>query len=661
MLFRLRQSLLILALVLIALLSIVRAAPPFPKPGDKTDLTTPNTPDSGHIATAKDEDPPSSDGAEKFGAGWGDETPLNETDNEVQDSAGSKDDLDDADENSANKDGLEDHLDIGLGDSDSLDGSEKDTLDEPLNDNDDIGAALDVDPEADLFDNDDENSEHENSSSADPEEVNDQDGGADAEVDYVDDTNIGELNADETKAKVEKPDADIKDAETTKEDASEKIDSSKGSADAEDEIKYPTDNLDDEDVTGAADDFDSADDTIEAGNVDNNGDIDTEDDIEDSGITTGDDNDDVFGDDGEEDFTNPETADDEEGLGFGGTDSENVKFGSEDGDEGTSTNDGDPEDIEDGETQEDNANTESSSQDDFGFKDSETTTTDADVPDEDATPVTGHGGMNDSEGHAINDETSTDGVEVTSGHTKTDGISDEDSFGKDLANDNDEPEVGAGASSSDEDSSSDSKDQGIKDDLDDAAPSKGDPVNNNDIMDEEGSVPTKFPGDHKPHSGSEKEYAADVPPVPNDIDSTGFVTTHPTTTTSNGSVKYQGALLIAGIGIVGLFVVKRSRDTIVQGVQKLSGGQSSHGNYSHLPVIPTDGDTSNHNLSNTTSEWAVDMSPAIDEAPESKPATRAMKLAGAPKKTKPNSIPLKTVNERKSQEWSDWKEDEEDW
>lgn len=55
------------------------------------------------------------------------------------------------------------------------------------------------------------------------------------------------------------------------------------------------------------------------------------------------------------------------------------------------------------------------------------------------------------------------------------------------------------------------------------------------------------------------------------------------------------------------------------------------------------------------------MSPAIDEAPESKPATRAMKLAGAPKKTKPNSIPLKTVNERKSQEWSDWKEDEEDW
>ena len=45
---------------------------------------------------------------------------MNETDNEVQDSAGSKDDLDDADENSANKDGLEDHLDIGLGDSVSV-------------------------------------------------------------------------------------------------------------------------------------------------------------------------------------------------------------------------------------------------------------------------------------------------------------------------------------------------------------------------------------------------------------------------------------------------------------------------------------------------------------------------------------------------------------
>lgn len=54
------------------------------------------------------------------------------------------------------------------------------------------------------------------------------------------------------------------------------------------------------------------------------------------------------------------------------------------------------------------------------------------------------------------------------------------------------------------------------------------------------------------------------------------------------------------------------------------------------------------------------MSPAIDQAPETKPVTRGMKLAG-PKKTKSTSIPLKPVNERKSQEWSDWKEDEEDW
>jgi hypothetical protein len=78
-----------------------------------------------------------------------------------------------------------------------------------------------------------------------------------------------------------------------------------------------------------------------------------------------------------------------------------------------------------------------------------------------------------------------------------------------------------------------------------------------------------------------------------------------------------------------------------------------------------DGMGSSQNISNTTSEWAVDMSPAIDEASESKPATRGMKLAGTKKTsntdTKPNSIPMKPVNERKSQEWADWKEDEEEW
>lgn len=59
------------------------------------------------------------------------------------------------------------------------------------------------------------------------------------------------------------------------------------------------------------------------------------------------------------------------------------------------------------------------------------------------------------------------------------------------------------------------------------------------------------------------------------------------------------------------------------------------------------------------------MSPAIDEAPESKPTTRGLKLAATKKlsnsNTQPNSIPMKPVNDRKSQEWADWKEDEEDW
>jgi hypothetical protein len=78
--------------------------------------------------------------------------------------------------------------------------------------------------------------------------------------------------------------------------------------------------------------------------------------------------------------------------------------------------------------------------------------------------------------------------------------------------------------------------------------------------------------------------------------------------------------------------------------------------------LHTDGVAGSQNLSNTTSEWAVDMSPAIDDAPESKPTTRGLKLAGTKKtNTKPNSIPMKPVNDRKSQEWADWKEDEEDW
>ncbi|KAI8575495.1 hypothetical protein K450DRAFT_261467 [Umbelopsis ramanniana AG] len=179
-----------------------------------------------------------------------------------------------------------------------------------------------------------------------------------------------------------------------------------------------------------------------------------------------------------------------------------------------------------------------------------------------------------------------------------------------------------------------------------------------DPLDKEEVVPTKYTGtsDMEDDKASEANTADD-----NDADSTGFGTTK--TIPPTGYVKYQGALLIAGVGIVGLLVVKRSRDTIVQGVQKLTGRQSPHGNYSHLPLNTTDGVAGSQNLSNTTSEWAVDMSPAIDEAPESKPATRGLKLAGTKKttNTKPNSIPMKPVNDRKSQEWADWKEDEEDW
>jgi hypothetical protein len=56
------------------------------------------------------------------------------------------------------------------------------------------------------------------------------------------------------------------------------------------------------------------------------------------------------------------------------------------------------------------------------------------------------------------------------------------------------------------------------------------------------------------------------------------------------------------------------------------------------------------------------MSNAIDHdhQDESKPS-RGMKLNHAKKPSQTNSIPLRPVHDRKSQEWSDWKEDEEDW
>ncbi|KAG2174335.1 hypothetical protein INT43_004358 [Umbelopsis isabellina] len=151
----------------------------------------------------------------------------------------------------------------------------------------------------------------------------------------------------------------------------------------------------------------------------------------------------------------------------------------------------------------------------------------------------------------------------------------------------------------------------------------------------------------------------------------GYDYTQYGSTYGSSHVQYQGAILIAAVGVVGLFMVKRSRETIIQGVQKLSGRQSDQGQYSHLPLNATgklqflsdkNVDTPNHNLSNTTSEWAVDMSNAIDHdhQDESKPS-RGMKLSHSKKASQTNSIPLKPVQDRKSQEWADWKEDEEDW
>jgi hypothetical protein len=98
-------------------------------------------------------------------------------------------------------------------------------------------------------------------------------------------------------------------------------------------------------------------------------------------------------------------------------------------------------------------------------------------------------------------------------------------------------------------------------------------------VDEEGTAPTHYSGHN---SDSDKSEAA-LPAT--DVDSTGFGATRPTTTTSSGHVKYQGALLIAGIGIVGLFVVKRSRETIVQ-VTNLFSLTTTFEEEVELKVIP---------------------------------------------------------------------------
>jgi hypothetical protein len=479
------------------------------------------------------------------------------------------------------------------------------------NTGDDIADALDIDPEDVTFGEDDEekpttenqedsepengeledgepgepedgepeDSEPEDSEPEDGEPVNDETNdvdtdetdSADAEAEAIDneatgaaddkdtepldpagDKNTDPVEADDGEGTDPIEDADTFDSpdgentETTKEDIEEKIGTSIDGNPLDDET--PLEKVDNEDVADAVDDFD--DDA-----TDDSTDVKDKDDIE---ATT-------------------ENPDDVDEFGFGagdddrlGSDDETIPEDPEDSDsEDSQPEDGEPEDSEpedsepeNGEPDEDNTSTH----DDVGTEIDETTPTDADEPeatDDEETPNGSHD--EDSEYETVTDSTDSDGEGAENGDIYGEEEFAEpeidDTLNEDQPSDDnlEELETGEGAAAADDifrestDGSSTDAEENKQDDLDDAP---GSNVGNS--VDEEGTAPTHYSG----HNSDSDKFEAELPAT--DVDSTGFGATRPTTTTSSGHVKYQGALLIAGIGIVGLLVVKRSRETIVQ-------------------------------------------------------------------------------------------------
>lgn len=474
------------------------------------------------------------------------------------------------------------------------------------NTGDDIADALEIDPEDITFGEDDdekpttenqedgepengepedgelEDGEPEDSEPEDGEPVDDETndveadetGSADAEAEAVDNEATGDADDKDTEPvdpagdkntdPVEADDGEgtdpIEDAntfdssdgeniETTKEDIEGKIGTS---TDSKDEIdvdgnplddETPLEKVDNEDVAGAVDDFDddAKDDTTDVKDKD------------DTAATT-------------------ENPDDVDEFGFGagdddrlGSDDESIPEDPDDSDsEDSQPEDGEPEDSEPENGEPDEENT--SAHDDVKTEIDETTPTDADeleATDDEETP---NGSQDeDSEDETVTDSTDSDGEGAENGDIFGEEEFAEpeidDTLNEDQPSDDNHEELdtGEGADAADDifgeptDGISTDAEENNQDDMDDAPGSNvGNP------MDEEGTAPTHYSG----HNSDSDKFEAELPAT--DVDSTGFGATRPTTTTSSGYVKYQGALLIAGIGIVGLFVVKRSRETIVQ-------------------------------------------------------------------------------------------------
>lgn len=592
---RLSKSLVLLALTLITLLAIVQAAPPFPSSKAGTDLDSSlDDPASSKTPLTTDEDEFASDDGDAFDGvtAWGEESSLNEDDKKDFTIDKVNEDLDDNVEEFGTSDdsSLEkidtDNLDSPISEDDGLDtfddpipgddeGDELDSSDSPAEDN--AADALDADAEDFPFDGDNNEQDVDNSPPSDDNE------------------NIGtEENVDGT---------EMSDKETV--DNNEDIpddghdDLEDGNDDA-DPAKYVVGSDDNEEIVPPADgETDESDDFTPP----LTGDDDDSKDEEDTGLpvdgetnSNGDD-DDLFG---LEDEVDPEANENETGLDNLDDETDEIDTGDDIDEDSTDELDNNNEEDTDNVADEDDLEKVDAKEDDIskagdkeaaddnedGFEmppddkedhiadpDSDNDTgadDDNDINSDDGEDATGAEDDNDTDADDGEDTTEDDGLntgklfgddatdkEVADDEVKEDdGLttgdkSEEDSTDKDVANVDKEQTFPGDKAELEEDKEDDAKLPQTGSDSDDI---------DEDPMDKEEVVPTKYTGttdmeDFESGKGSE---AAD------DNDSTDYGTTKATPPTGSGHVKYQGALLIAGVGIVGLLVVKRSRDTIVQ-------------------------------------------------------------------------------------------------
>lgn len=574
---RLSKSLVLLALTLFTLFAIVQAAPPFPSAKASTDLDSslddPTSPNS-HLKT--DEDEVSSDDGDAFDGvtAWGEESSLNEDDeNDLtvdkvnEDPNDHVDEFDALDDNSLENIGTN-KLAGSIPDDEGLDtfddptpgddeGDELDSSDSP--DEDNVADALDTDAEDFPFDGDNNEQDIDDSS---PSDENQSIG---AEEDFgekeVSDKKIADNNGDISGDGHNNLDDDNDDADPAKYVVG---------TDDNEELISPTDN----------ETYESDDNTPPL-----TGDDDDSDDEEGAGLSVDETNSDGDDDDlfGLGDEADPEVNENVTGLDSLDDETDKIETGDDIDEDNTdvldNTNEEDTSDVtEDSDLEKVDANDDEISK--AGDKEATDDNEDAvkmpldhkedHIADPDIDNDTGADGDNDSNFDDGEDASEDDGLktgelfgdddtdqEVADGDVKEeDGLTTGDKFEEDNT-DNDVANV-----DKEQTSPGDKAESGQAAEGDAKLPYTGSDSDDidDDPMDKEEVVPTKHTGtidmeDSK--SGKESEAA-------NDNDSTYYGTTKATPPTGSGHVKYQGALLITGVGIVGLLVVKRSRDTIVQ-------------------------------------------------------------------------------------------------